>query len=140
MDARTLALIFGVAYALVGVLGFIPGLTQPPPEGAPSLALAAGYGSLLGLFPVNVLHNLIHLVAGLWGVAVWRGMGSVRTYGRVLTVVFGAFVVMGLIPGLNTTFGLAPLFGNDVWLHALTAAITAYIGWFAPLDEAARTA
>ena len=36
---------------------------------------------------------------------------------------------MGLIPGLNTTFGLIPIFGNDVWLHALTALIAAYFGW-----------
>ena len=38
---------------------------------------------------------------------------------------YGLFTVMGLIPGLNTTFGLVPLYGHDVWLHALTAAAAA---------------
>jgi hypothetical protein len=37
--------------------------------------------------------------------------------------------VFGLIPGLNTLFGLTPLFGHDVWLHALTAIIAAWFGW-----------
>lgn len=37
--------------------------------------------------------------------------------------------MMGLIPGLDTTFGLVPLFGNDVWLHILLAAPAAYFGF-----------
>jgi hypothetical protein len=36
---------------------------------------------------------------------------------------------MGLIPGLSTLFGLVPLFGHDVWLHALTAIIAAWFGY-----------
>jgi hypothetical protein len=38
-------------------------------------------------------------------------------------------MVAGLVPGLNTMFGLVPLFGNDIWLHALLAGIAAYFGW-----------
>jgi hypothetical protein len=38
---------------------------------------------------------------------------------------------MGLIPALNTLFGLAPIHGHDVWLHGGTAIIAAYFGWFA---------
>ena len=37
--------------------------------------------------------------------------------------------IAGLLPGLDTLFGLTPLFGNDVWLHALLALIAAYFGW-----------
>lgn len=39
---------------------------------------------------------------------------------------------MGLPPVLNTVFGLIPIFGHDVWLHALTALIAAYFGFKAP--------
>ena len=57
-----------------------------------------------------------------------------RTYARGLAVFYGLLAVMGLIPGLNTTLGLIPVFGHDVWLHALTAAAAAYFGWAAPVD------
>jgi hypothetical protein len=46
-----------------------------------------------------------------------------------LAVIFGVLTVMGLIPGLNTVFGLIPLFGHDIWLHALTAIAAAYFGF-----------
>lgn len=140
---RTFALIAGVAYVGVGLLGFIPGVTQPPPSGAPDLAVDAGYGTLLGLFPVNILHNLVHLALGLWGLAASRAFAASRMYARGLAVIYGVLAVMGLIPGLNTTFGLVPIFGHDVWLHALTAIAAAYFGWMAPVraehpDEVAR--
>ena len=135
MHARNLALAFGSAYALVGLLGFLPGVTQPPPAGAPPLAVDAGYGTFMGLFPVNVLHNLVHLGIGLWGMAAGIRHGAARVFGRSAAVIFGLLTIMGLIPGLDTMFGLTPLFGNDVWLHALTTAIAAYIGWFAPAES-----
>jgi hypothetical protein len=140
---RTFALIAGVAYVGVGLLGFIPGVTQPPPSGAPDLAVDAGYGTLLGLFPVNILHNVVHLALGLWGLAASRAFAASRMYARGLAVIYGVLAVMGLIPGLNTTFGLVPIFGHDVWLHALTAIVAAYLGWMAPVraehpDEVAR--
>lgn len=47
--------------------------------------------------------------------------------------------MMGLFPVLNTTFGLIPIFGNDVWLHAVTAIAAAYFGWMARETTMART-
>jgi hypothetical protein len=131
---RAFALAAGIVYLAVGVLGFVPGITQPPPSGAPDVAIDAGYGYLLGLFPINVLHNLVHLAIGLWGVASYKSFGASRIYARGLAIVYGLLAIMGLIPGLNTTFGLIPIFGHDVWLHALTAAAAAYFGWLAPVD------
>jgi hypothetical protein len=131
---RAFALAAGIAYLAVGLLGFVPGITQPPPAGAPDVAIAAGYGYLLGLFPINVLRNLVHLAIGLWGVASYKSFDASRVYARGLAIVYGLLTIMGLIPGLNTTFGLIPIFGHDVWLHALTAAAAAYFGWLAPVD------
>jgi hypothetical protein len=48
--------------------------------------------------------------------------------------VYAIFAVMGLIPGLDTVFGLVPLHGNDVWLHALLAAGAAYFGFVRHAD------
>ena len=132
MTARTFALAAGLAYMLVGALGFLPGITQPPPAGSPGLAVDSGYGYLLGLFPINLLHNLVHLAVGIAGLAAYRSRGGARAFARGLAVFYGLLAVMGLIPGLNTTLGLIPIFGHDIWLHALTALLAAYFGFAAP--------
>lgn len=140
MTVRNFALFFGIVYALVGVLGFIPGITQTPPPGSPPLAVTAGYGFLLGIFAINIVHNLIHLVVGLWGIAASRTFEMARLYARTLAVVFALLTVMGLIPGLNTVFGLAPIYGVDIALHLLTAVVAAYFGWAAPVAAEAERA
>ena len=134
MNTRTFALIWGIVFLVVVASGFIPGMLQPPAAGDPPLAVDAMHGRALGLFPVNILHNLVHLIFGLWGVIAYRSLGAAKTYARVVAVVYAVFAVMGLVPGLNTTFGLVPLHGNDVWLHILLAAPAAYFG-FVHRDE-----
>jgi hypothetical protein len=129
MTSRGFARVIGVVFVAVGVLGFIPGLRSSPPLIAPPLALDGGYGLLLGLFPVNWLHNIVHLGIGLVGWSSSRSMGDARSFARTLAILYGLLAVMGLIPMLNTTFGLVPLFGHDIWLHTLTAAMAAYFGF-----------
>jgi hypothetical protein len=129
MSTQTFALIFGIAYLGAGVLGLIPAALQPPPPDAPPTTFTLLYGYLLGLFPVNILHSAVHLAIGAWGLMAWRGASSPVVYARALALFYGALAVMGLIPGLNTMFGLLPLHSHDVWLHAGTAAIAAYFGW-----------
>lgn len=129
MPTRYFALIAGILYGLIGIAGFVPGFVQPPPEGSPSLAVGAGYGYLFGLFPINVLHNLVHLGLGVWGLAAYGSFSAARIYARALAIIFGVLTVMGLLPVLSTIFGLVPLFGHDIWLHALTALVAAYFGW-----------
>ena len=59
-------------------------------------------------------------------------------YARSLAVLYGVLGIMGLIPGLNTLFGLVPLHGHDVWLHLGTAAVAAYFGFRGESDERRR--
>lgn len=139
MKTRYFALVMGIAFLAVGVLGFMPALlTDPLPER--SLTVDTGHGLLLGLFPVNVLHNIVHLAFGLWGVIVWRDFRNSRVYARSVAVIYAVLAVMGLIPVLETTFGLVPLYGHDIWLHAVIAAVSAYFG-YAPVTtvETAQT-
>jgi hypothetical protein len=126
---RYFALVLGVVYLIVGVLGFFPSMLHPPGPAAPNLSVDAGYGRLLGLFPVNVLHNVVHLGVGLWGLLAYRSFSGSIGFARGLAIFYGLLAVMGLVAGLNTTFGLIPIFGHDVWLHAVTALAAAYFGF-----------
>ena len=130
MPVRMFALIFGAVYGLIGLLGFVPGITTPPTETG-NLAIEAGHGHILGLFPTNIVHNVVHVAVGLWGIAAYRDFGMARMFARANAVLFGVLTVAGLIPGLDTMFGLVPLYGHDVWLHALSAGLSAYFGFVA---------
>jgi hypothetical protein len=127
---QTFAKIFGIVYLIIGILGFIPGLVQPI-VGGPGLGVEAGYGRLLGLFPVNLIHNLIHIGVGIWGILAARSIPRAVTFARANAVLFGVLFLLGIIPATNTLFGLAPLFGLDIWLHLLSAAIAGYFGFAA---------
>jgi hypothetical protein len=144
MNTRTFALVLGIAFLLVGIAGFIPGLTTHhvpatgaapgDPTAAAPVAVEASYGYLLGLFPVNALHNLFHVVWGIYGIVAYRSLGGARGFAKATAVVYAVLTVMGLIPGLNTVFGLIPLYGHDVWLHALIAIAAAYFGFARAAD------
>lgn len=134
MKTSTFALIFGIAYLAAGLLGLVPAALMPPPADAPPTQFTLLYGYLLGLFPVNVLHSAVHLAIGFWGLAAWRGAAEPRVYARGLAILYGGLAVLGLMPGMNTLFGLMPIHGHDVWLHGGTAAVAAYFGWRAELE------
>jgi hypothetical protein len=138
MTTRYFALILGIVFLLIGIAGFIPGLLVQP-EPTPDVAVTESFGRLFGLFPVNMLHNLVHIVFGIWGIAAYRSYSGARGYSKAVAVIYAVLAVMGLIPGLNTTFGLIPLYGNDIWLHALIAIAAAYFGFFATERAGDRT-
>ena len=132
MNTRYFALVMGIIFGVVGIAGFVPGFLTPP-AGDPDLMVDAGHGRLFGLFPVNLLHNLVHLLFAAWGVLAFRSFWAARTYARVVTWSYGLLTIMGLIPFLNTMFGLVPIHGHDVWLHAGIALVAAYFGYRAPV-------
>ena len=134
MAGRWFALIVGGLYLVVALLGFLGG-HSPLPVDAPERSVEAGYGLLLGIFAVNILHHLVHLLIGLWGVLTYLRVTGAVSFARGLTILVGVLAIMGLIPGLHTLFGLVPLYGNDVWLRAVTALAAAYFGWGGPSRE-----
>ena len=99
---------------------------------APPTKFALLYGYLLGLFPVNLLHSLVHIVIGAWGISAWSGRSSSISFARGLAILYGALAVLGMFPLLNTAMGMIPIHGNDVWLHGITAVVAAYFGWRQP--------
>ena len=130
MTSQQFARYIGIAFVLVGLLGFLsPFVTRSPMDGV-GLTVPTGFGYLLGLFAINVIHNVVHLGVGIWGLSASRSSLASVQFARGLAIMYGALTIMGLIPGLDTMFGLAPLFGHDVWLHAVTALAAAYFGFY----------
>ena len=132
MNTRTFAMIFGIVFLIVGAGGFIPGLTTMGGMGHPGdadVTMVNMFGYELKLFPVNVLHDIVHILFGIWGLLAARTLGGARMYFRGVAIIYALLTVMGLIPPLDTTFGLIPLYGNDIWLHAVLALVAAYFGW-----------
>jgi len=127
---KTFALVFGVVYVLAGIAGFIPGMS-PHTADMPPIAVDSFYGRALWLFPVNILHNFVHIAIGVWGILASRSVSGARMFGRGLAIFYGLLAVLGLIPATNTMFGLIPIYGHDVWLHAGSALVAAYFGWIA---------
>ncbi|QBQ55786.1 DUF4383 domain-containing protein [Nitrosococcus wardiae] len=129
---KKFALIYGITYAILGVLGFVPGLVTAP-ETATHLAAETAHGRLLGIFPVNLWHNLVHLGIGVWGIVAAKGFDASVLYARANAVLFGLLAILGLIPATNTLFGLVPLHGNDIWLHLVNTALAGYFGFGPPV-------
>ena len=80
--ARTLSLVYGVAFVLAALAGFF--WVTPIHHDAPPLAVATGYGLAMGLLPVNILHNIVHLLFGALGLAAYAGMMSARGYMKLV--------------------------------------------------------
>lgn len=137
MHKRTFALIAGIVFLGAGFAGFVPALLTPLDR---ELAVPAMQGRLLGLFPTNVLHNLFHIAFGVWGIIAYRNVVWATLFARTTAVIYGLLIIAGLIPMLDTMFGLIPIYGHDVWLHAILAVAAAYFGFFTTEPEAERVA
>jgi len=128
---RYFALGVGVAFLLAGGAGFLPFFIASPRPTAPDLVVNAGYGLLLGLFPVNIIHNLFHLGVGLLGLLAFRTYSAALLFAQCLGITLAVFTLMGLVPAFRTGFGILPLYGHDIWLHGLEAIVGIYLGFFA---------
>jgi hypothetical protein len=118
---KTAALVFGIVFLLVGLLGFFTtgGMSmEADPATAPRL---------LGLFPVNALHNAVHAGFGIWGLLAARSWGGARSYLRIGGAIYLVLAVLGLVS--PSGFGLVPIGGNDIWLHVVLGAAMAGIGF-----------
>ena len=138
MKTTTFALVLGIAYLILGIMGLVPLFLVPPPIDAPPTHFTLLYGYLFGFFAVNLLASLFHIVIGAWGISAWSGRASAIRFCRDAAILFGALAVLGMFPGLNTLFGIMPINGHDVWLNGLSAIAAAFFGWREPLSAKDR--
>lgn len=117
-----LALLVGATFLLVGVLGFVPGITTH--YGDLKFADHDSEAKLLGLFQVSVLHNIVHILFGLAGLALWRTTSNARMYligGGIIYLLLGVY---GTAIDHDSSANFVPVNDADNLLHfALGAAM-----------------
>jgi hypothetical protein len=110
---QAVAAVFGAIYLVAGVLGFFN-------------------QELLGIFKVNLLHNLVHVVIGIGGLAAASSLANSKTFCQIAA---GILLLLGLIGiGIANPFGWLYLGGTDIALHLVTGAVLAYFGFAAPVS------
>src|SRR5215470_5648842 len=116
MSLKRIAMIFGVIFVIVGVLGWVPAFNPD--------------GKLLGLFDVNPAHNLVHLATGIVGIIA--GVSSDRaskTFFQVFGVIYAVVAVMGFFVGNAPLLGIVSNNSADAVLHVVIAVVALYLGF-----------
>lgn len=114
---QNVARLVGIVFLLVGIAGFIPGLTTNLYDGL-EFAGNDGTAELLGIFQVSVLHNIVHGLFGLAGLALAATASGARTYLIGGGAIYLALFVIGIIGGGDWI----PVNDADNWLHLLLGA------------------
>ena len=113
------ALVVGAVFLLVGVLGFIPGITS----NFDTIAFAShdSQALLLGLFQVSILHNIVHLLFGVWGVVAARTASAARSFLLVGGILYLVLFIYGLLVPMDSAANFVPMNSADNVLHILLA-------------------
>jgi len=130
------ALLVGIVFLIVGLAGFIPGLTDF------NFFQLAGSGSralLLGLFQVSVRYSLVHLLFGILGVALARSSSGARGFLIWGGIIYAVLWLYGLIVPGDSAANFVPLNGADNWLHLLLAVGMVLLGLVLGGRRGART-
>lgn len=112
---QTIALVVAAVFTLVGVAGFVPGLTTNY-----DTLMFAGHESqamLLGLFAVSILHNVVHLAFGVAGFLMSRTVGGAHRYLVGGGVVYLVLFVYGVVVDHGSDANFVPVNVADNWLH-----------------------
>ncbi|MGA5299977.1 DUF4383 domain-containing protein [Nucisporomicrobium flavum] len=114
---QTAALAVAAVFVLVGILGFIPGITTH--YGDMTFAGHHSDAKLLGVFQVSILHNLVHLLFGAVGFALARTVPGARNYLIGGGAIYLVLWLYGLVVGQNSGANFIPVNAADDWLHLL---------------------
>lgn len=120
------ALVVAATFALVGVLGFIPGVTTDYDQ--MELAGHESGAELLGIFGVSVLHNIVHLLFGVAGFALARTWAGSRAYLVGGGAIYLVLTVYGFLVDRHEEANFIPINDADNWLHLVLGAGMVVLG------------
>ena len=127
--AQIYSLAFGATLLLVGILGFF---VESSFDVGDSLR-----GDELIAFEVNGWHNVVHVLSGLVGLALWRSRPGARSFALGFGLVYGIVTIWGFVDG-NDVLSLIPVNDADNFLHLAISAAGIAAG-LASRDEPTRT-
>jgi hypothetical protein len=117
---KSAAILFGIVFLAVGILGFVPGVTTD----------VNGMPMLLGIFHVNTAHNFVHIASGvvflLCGMA---GAGASRMFFKIFGLVYGLVAVLGFMKGNDYLLGYISNNTATTWLHVVLALSMLWLGF-----------
>ena len=132
------AMVVGAVFLLVGVLGFIPGITTD--FGDMSFAGHNSDAKLLGIFEVSVLHNIVHLLFGVAGILAAKAAATSRTFLIGGGVIYLVLWIYGLLVDKENSANFVPFNTADDWLHFVLGVGMIGLGLVLARDTASRTA
>jgi hypothetical protein len=109
------ATVVGAVFLLVGILGFVPGITSD--YGQMTFAGHDSGAMLLGIFMVSVLHNVVHLLFGIAGLVLGRTWDGARSFLIGGGIVYLVLWVYGLVTDHQSAANFVPVNNADNWLH-----------------------
>lgn len=113
MMLRILAVLFGIGFVFAGVAGFFPSFMPN--------------GLLLGLFEVDMMHNIVHIVSGVVAIMAATSHKYSQWYFRIFGVFYAIFTVLGF---WNGQVYIMHMNMADNFLHLVIAIIALYLGFF----------
>jgi hypothetical protein len=134
---RTVAAAMAAVFLLVGVLGFIPGITTNYSD-----MQFAGHESgaeLFGVFQVSILHNIVHLLFGVAGLALARTVSGARAFLVGGGAIYAVLWLYGLVIDHDSGANFVPVNTADNWLHLVLAASMIALGLLIPARDRDRS-
>lgn len=125
--AQTLAMVFGLAFLGAGILGFIPGITSNYDD--MKFAGNESGAELLGIFQVSILHNIVHLLFGVAGLAFARTVEGAKTYLLGSGIIYVVLFLYGVLVSSGSEANFVPANSADDFLH-LALAIGLLASWY----------
>lgn len=125
-NAQRASWYFGLVFIVIGVLGFVPGITANY-----EALYFSGYTSeavLLGVFQVSILHNIVHLLFGFLGLIMARTHSLARIYLIGGGIVYLLLFIYGLIVPHHSESNFVPVNTADNWLHLILAVVMVGLG------------
>lgn len=133
---QTAALAVAAVFVVVGILGFIPGITTN--YGDMTFAGHHSGAKLLGVFQVSVLHNIVHLLFGAVGIALARTVSGARSYLIGGGAVYLVLWLYGLVVSQDSAANFVPVNTADDWLHLLLGLGMIALGFLTTRGTARR--
>jgi len=122
--AKTLGMLFGIVFLVVGILGFFPAISPPDASGMPML---------LNIFMVNTAHSIVHIASGaVFLFASMAGAGPARLWFKIFGLVYAVVAILGFMTPNGMLLGMISNNPADTWLHVVLAAVMLLIGFASP--------